>query len=340
MISKAILFPYYITLKIRHRLYDKGKKKTYSFDVPVICIGNVTVGGTGKTPMTEYAVRLYSEKYKVAVLSLGYKRKSRGFILVNENDTAERVGDEPLQIKRKFPNIAVAVDKNRKRGIENLLSQTERPDVIILDDGFQRREILPAKNVFLVDYNRPIFKDELLPLGRLRDLPSQIRRAKAVVITKCPEYLDEWGRDKMRKITRIKPGQEVFFSKVRYCQPRAIFEGLGDPRYIYSKTVYLFTGIANARPLEEWLIGQYDHIVHEKFPDHHKFTRGDVRKIRSYAHKNPLSILLTTEKDAQRLLHCPYVPEELKVRLFYLPIETDFVTEDDKARFDKYLLDI
>lgn len=340
MISKALLFPYYLTLKIRHKLYDKGKKATYSFDIPVICIGNVTVGGTGKTPMTEYAVRVYSEKYKVAVLSMGYKRKSKGFVVVGENDTADMVGDEPLQIKRKFPQITVAVDKNRKRGIDNLISLPDRPDVIILDDGFQRREILPRKNVFLVDYNRPIFKDELLPLGHLRDLPDQIRRAKAVVITKCPEYLDEWGCEKMRKLTHVKPDQEVFFSKIKYCQPKPIFEEIGDPRYIYSKTVFLFTGVANPRPLEEWLIGQYDAITNEKFPDHHKFTKNDIRKISNYAAKNPLSILLTTEKDAQRLRHCPFIPDSLKVRLFYLPIEVDFITEDYKNRFNQYLLDI
>ncbi|MBQ7575356.1 MAG: tetraacyldisaccharide 4'-kinase, partial [Bacteroidales bacterium] len=155
MISKVLLFPYYLTLKIRNSLYDSGRKATYSFDVPIICIGNVTVGGTGKTPMTEYAVRVYSEKYRVAVLSMGYKRRSKGFVVVGVNDSAEQVGDEPLQIKRKFPNITVAVDRNRKRGIDNLLSLADRPEVIILDDGFQRREIVPRKTVFLVDYNRP-----------------------------------------------------------------------------------------------------------------------------------------------------------------------------------------
>lgn len=339
MISKILLFPYYLTLKIRNSLYDSGRRAAHSFDVPVICIGNVTVGGTGKTPMAEYAVRLYSEKYRVAVLSMGYKRRSKGFLVVDVNDTAEKVGDEPLQIKRKFPDVTVAVDRNRRRGIENLLSQEKAPEVIILDDGFQRREILPQKTVFLVDYSRPIFKDELLPIGRLRDLPDQIRRARAVVITKCPEYMDEWECEKLRKLTRVKPDQELFFSKVKYCQPKPVFEDMGDPRYIYSKSVHLFTGVANPRPLEEWLCGQYDAISHEKFKDHHKYTKADIRKIRNYARRNPLSILLTTEKDAQRLRSAA-VPDDLKVRLFYLPIETDFLTEEDKVRFDSYLLDI
>ena len=339
MISKVLLFPYYLTLKIRNKLYDSGRKATYSFDTPVICIGNVTVGGTGKTPMAEYAVRVYLERYRVAVLSMGYKRRSKGFVVVGVDDTADQVGDEPLQIKRKFPNITVAVDRNRKRGIDNLLSLADRPEVIILDDGFQRREILPRKTVFLVDYNRPIFKDELLPIGRLRDLPDQIRRARAVVITKCPEYTDEWECEKLRKLTRVKPDQELFFSKVKYCQPKPIFEEVGDPRYIYSKSVYLFTGVANPRPLEEWLCGQYDTISHEKFKDHHKYTKSDIHKIKTYADKNPLSILLTTEKDAQRLRSAD-VPESLKVRLFYLPIEIDFLTDDDRQRFNQYLLDI
>lgn len=340
MISKALFFPYYITLKIRHRLYDKGKIKSYSYDVPVVCIGNVTVGGTGKTPMTEYAVRVYSGKYEhVAVLSMGYKRKGKGFKLVRPDDAVEEVGDEPLQIKKKFPDITVAIDRNRRRGIENLLALDEKPDVIILDDGFQRREVTPSKNIFLVDYNRPIFKDELLPMGRLRDLPDQIRRAETVVITKCPEYIDEWDREKMRKLTRVNPEQNLYFAKIKYCQPKPIFEEFGDNRYIYSKSVFLFTGVANPRPLEEWLCGSYDHIAHEKFPDHHKFTSADIRKIRSYAEHNPLSILLTTEKDAQRLKGNRHITDEMKVRMYYLPVEVEFLTYEETQRFNQYLLE-
>lgn len=340
MISKVLLFPYYITLKIRHRLYDRGKLKSYSYDVPVICIGNVTVGGTGKTPMTEYAVKVCSERYGcVAVLSLGYKRKGGGFKLVKVDDNVDSVGDEPLQIKRKFPAAVVAVDRNRRRGIENLLALETRPDVIILDDGFQRREISASRNVFLVDYNRPIFKDELLPIGRLRDLPDQIRRSKAVVITKCPEYIDDWDREKVRKLTRVKPEQDIYFAKIRYCQPKPVFEGVGDNRYIYSKSVFLFTGVANPRPLEEWLCGSYDHISHEKFPDHHKYTAADIHRIRAYAERNPLSVLLTTEKDAQRLRDNRHITEEMKVRMFYLPIEIEFLSAEESVQFNQYLVE-
>ena len=339
MISKTLLFPYYITLKIRHKLYDKGKKKTWSWDTPVICIGNVTAGGTGKTPMTEYIVRRYLDRGRVAVLSLGYKRKGRGFAIVKMEDSAEMVGDEPLQIKRKFPEAIVAVDKNRRRGIENLLALENKPDVIILDDGFQRREIVPSKNIFLVDYNRPIFKDELIPLGHLRDLPEQIRRAGTVVVTKCPEYLDEWDRDKIRKLTRVKQDQDLYFAKIKYCQPKPVFEGCGDNRYVYSKSVYLFTGVANPRPLEEWLCGYYDHITHERFPDHHKYTSADIRKIRRYAEHNPLCMLLTTEKDAQRLKGCVNIPDWLKLRMFYLPVEVEFLSEEETVRFNQNIIE-
>ena len=339
ILSKILLFPYYITLKIRNRLYDKGKMKTYSWDTPVICIGNVTAGGTGKTPMTEYAVKLYSQHCRVAVLSMGYKRKGKGFMLVKPEDTADMVGDEPLQIKRKFPNVTVAIDRNRKRGIDNLLALVDKPDVILLDDAFQRREIIPSKTIFLVDYNRPIFKDQLLPLGHLRDLPEQIRRADAVVVTKFPEYHSEWDCEKLRKLTRIKPGQEIYFSKIRYCQPKPVFEQYGDNRYIYSKSAYLFTGVANPRPLQEWLCGSYDEIATAKFQDHHKYTAADIFRIRVYAEKNPLCILLTTEKDAQRLRNNRFITEAMKVRMFYVPIEVEFLNGDETKRFNDYLLE-
>ena len=206
--SKTFLFPYWLVLKIRHFLYDKNIKKGSSWPVPVICVGNITVGGTGKTPHTEMIIRLLSEKYRIAVLSRGYKRESKGFRIAQVTDTFKEVGDEPLQIKQKFPHVTVAVCKSRREGIEKLLALPEaaqqvavqqaagqqgqtlqaafRPELIILDDGFQHRKVKPAHSVVLVNYNRPIVGDNLLPIGMLRDLPEQIKRAESVVITKSP----------------------------------------------------------------------------------------------------------------------------------------------------------
>lgn len=339
ILSKLCLFPYYLALKIRNSRYDKGKKKTFTFNVPIISVGNVNTGGTGKTPMTELIVRELKPYYKVAVLSMGYKRGTKGFRMVQTDDTAASVGDEPLQIKRKFPDISVAVDKKRERGVELLMAlpPETRPDVILLDDGFQYRALEHMKDVVLVDYNKPVFKDQLVPLGHLRDLPQSIRRAGAVVITKCPPYLDEWERAKMMQLDRICGSQEVFFSTVRYCAPKAVFDE-GDNRYIYSKEVYIFSGIADDNPLVFHLSDSYEKIFHKTFSDHHKFTPSDIRELRHFAKQHPLALLLTTEKDSQRLLHCGRLGDEVKKRLFYLPIETEFLTVEERRSFVSWLV--
>ena len=335
--SKIVLFPYWLTLKLRHRLYDKGKCKSYAFEVPVIGVGNVAVGGTGKTPMAEYLVDALSNGRRVAVLSMGYKRRSRGFRIVECDSTAEAAGDEPLQVKRKFPQITVAVDRNRKRGIETLLTLPNPPELIILDDAFQRREIRPQKSLLLIDSERPAAGDELLPLGRLRDLPEQISRADAVVFTKCPEWLDESDRERLRTENRIAPGQRVFFTRMDYGEPRAVFEGIGNNRYIYAKEAILITGIAHPKSLISSLMGRYWQVYTETFPDHHYFTRADIRSLWRAACNYPLSVLMTTEKDAQRLLHNRYIPDAMKERLFYVPVRTAFLTAAEEQSFLEFI---
>ena len=336
MISSVFLFPYWLVLRIRHALYDSGRLKSVSHPVPVISVGNVTVGGTGKTPMVEYLVRLLQGECRVAVLSRGYKRKGKGFHLVAEDDTAAVAGDEPLQIKRKFPDVLVAVDRNRNHGVEQLLALPEdrRPGLILLDDGFQYRRLKPSTDVVLVDYNRPIFKDNLLPVGRLRDLPEQVRRAKAVVVTRCPRVLDEWERSQVRQLTRLRPDQPIFFATVKYGEPLPVFRWEADKRYIYSKEVFLFSGVADDRPLRVQLSDRYEHIDHKRYGDHHCFTRHDLRVLARYVRRNPRAVLMTTEKDAQRLLHCRRLDGEVRRRLFYLPIETEFLTWEEGEAFD------
>lgn len=327
---------YRLILKIRHALYDSGRLKSRRHGVPVIDVGNVTAGGTGKTPMVEYLVNLLQGSCRVAVLSRGYKRKGKGFHEVTVDDTAAMVGDEPLQIKRKFPDITVAVDKDRNHGVDRLLELPDGrvPDLVLLDDGFQFRAIKPSADIVLVDYNRPVFKDRLLPWGRLRDLPEQIRRARVVVVTKSPRYLDEWERDKMRRLTRVRTDQPLLFATVRYLDPVPVFRWEADKRYIYSKDVYLFSGVADDRPLLAHLWDNYDNMAHKRFGDHHRFTRGDLRELGRYARRNPRAMLLTTEKDAQRLLHCRHLDAEVRRRLFYLPIEMEFLTPEEADAFE------
>ena len=230
----------------------------------------------------------------------------------------------------------MAVDKDRNHGVEQLLAlpEAERPQLVLLDDGFQYRKLKPATNLVLVDYNRPIFKDNLLPFGRLRDLPEQIRRADVVVMTKCPRYLDEWERGKLRQLTRLRPEQPLFFATVKYGDPLPVFRWEADKRYIYSKDVFLFSGVADDRPLRVQLTDRYEHIAHKRFGDHHRFTQADLHLLLREVRRNPRALLLTTEKDAQRLLHCENLDPEVRRRLFYLPIETEFLSWEEGEAFD------
>lgn len=322
MIDRILLFPYFLTLKLRHYLYDKGYKKSYKYDIPIISIGNITVGGTGKTPHAEMIIRELADKHRVALISRGYGRKTKGYKVVEVGDNHLDVGDEPLQIKRKFPSITVAVDSSRKRAIDTLLSlpEDERPTVIILDDAFQHRQITPSTSIVLVDYNRPIFNDHLLPFGRLRDLPQRISAADIVIVTKTPWYDENPDPTKWRKQLHLSPEQKLYFSKIDYCDFKPVFPGIGDNRYIYSPKAILFTGIANNKPFVDYIVGKYHIEEILQFSDHKNFSTQDIKKIISLSRKYTTAAIITTEKDAQRLRYHPAVTQDLKRRLLYLEI--------------------
>lgn len=328
MIDRILLFPYYLTLKLRHYLYDSGKIKSYKFPVPVICIGNITVGGTGKTPHAEMVIGdLLAKGEKVALVSRGYGRKTKGYRLVEVDDNYRDVGDEPLQIKRKFPSITVAVETSRKRAIDTLLSLPEesRPTVIVLDDAFQHREIVPSTSIVLVDYNRPIFQDRLLPLGRLRDLPERIKRADIVIVTKVPWFDENPKEEEWRKRLHLNRGQKLYFSKIEYCDLHPVFPEFGDNRYLYSPKAVLFSGIANNKPFIDYLVGKYQIMDVLKFIDHKDYSHFDIGKINSSSDQYPTAAVITTEKDAQRLRYHPSLLPELKKRLFYLEIKVNII---------------
>ena len=367
MIDKILLFPYWLSLKIRHFLYDAGLKKVRSADVPTICIGNITVGGTGKTPHTEMLIRTLLQDQEwggknLAVLSRGYKRKTKGFQQVTADGSAAAYGDEPLQIKKKFPGITVAVDGNRIEGCDFLahpekLQSSKKArkcmdknlpasDLIILDDAFQHRSLKPTLSIVLVDYNRPIFKDHLLPFGRLRDLPQRIAAADIVIVSKCPNEVNAWEKCTWAEnlgimnfdatscsgTRRNGKTQHIFFSTITYDAAEAVFPE-GNPRYIYTNRLVLFSGIANDAPLLNYLSSDYKIVRHFKFPDHHKFSRADIGTIASAAKEFPTSVLMTTEKDCQRIRDCKKIKEELKQRMFYSPIKTAFLTENETEKF-------
>lgn len=340
MIDRIILLPYFLSLKLRHLLYDKGVRKVSGTSVPSIGIGNITVGGTGKTPHTEMLLRMLLEdeswrRKNIAVLSRGYKRSTKGFRKVTLDGTAAEFGDEPLQIKKKFPFVTVAVDKNRVEGCR-LLSDpyTSAADLIILDDAFQYRALKPTLSIVLVDYSRPIFKDSLLPLGRLRDLPERIRKADIVIVSKCPAYLDDEERAAWRKNLRLTDTQKLYFTGIAYSQMEPVFPE-GESRYLYSKRLILFTGIANDRPLRQFLSGTYKVVRHISYPDHHKFTQRDMSEITHAADEFPTAIVTTTEKDSQRVKDLCNVPESLRTKLFRAPINVFFLTDEEKEDFKK-----
>lgn len=350
---------YGLALRVRHKLYDKGWKKRTAAAVPTICIGNVTAGGTGKTPHTEMLLRLLqeSEEWKgkqLAVLSRGYKRTSKGFQQVVADGTAAFCGDEPMQVKRKFPGVVVAVDADRVEGCGFLTNpetlagakkarRTQHPefpaaDLILLDDAMQHRRLTPTATIALVDYGRQPADDRLLPYGRLRDLPERLRTADIILVTKCPAYLSQQDREEC--IARLGLGDaapKVFFTTVTYDAPEGVFPEY-DPRYIYSHRLILFSGIANDKPLRDYLSDTYKIVKRMVFPDHHRFSEADIRRISTLSSENPTAALATTEKDAQRLRDYGEMPPGLRERMFQVPIRAVFFSEQEREEFRKALL--
>ncbi len=340
---------YGLVLRIRHLLYDKGWKKSFSAPVPTVCVGNITVGGTGKTPHVELLLRLLLAAGKQpAVLSRGYKRKLKGFQLLPADSSAALYGDEPVQIAHKFPEVPVAVDKDRVHGCGQLAAcHPEHPSChpersrgiscIVLDDAFQYRRLRATLNIVLVDFHRPVFKDRLLPWGRLRDLPKRLQAAQLVIVTKCPAELSAQEREAWRKDLHLSPEQQLFFTTLQYGTPLPVFPE-ADSHYLYAKQCTVLTGIANDEPLRNYLSDTYKIGQHIQFPDHHAYTRADIRHIAGAVKDSATSCVFTTEKDAQRLRDCRNVPQSIRERLFYVPVEAAFLQEEEQAAFTAALL--
>lgn len=374
MLDKVILLPYWLILRLRNRLYDKGLIKSAKADVPTICVGNVTAGGTGKTPHVEMILRMLQDNFKwgnsnIAVLSRGYKRTSRGFQQVTREGSAALFGDEPLQIKKKFPAVTVAVDKDRIEGADYLAhpekfkeskqaakcwnSDFPAADIIVLDDAYQYRKLKADLNIVLVDYNRPVTNDKLLPFGSLRDLPKRIYDADILIITKCPSDINDIEKEDFTRTLGFREfnsaehsvtgkngkKQTILFTSVHYESPQKVYS-TSDSRYFYSKSLVMFSGIAKDAPLVNYLSDYYKIIRAFRFPDHHKFTSADINGILSAIKHNPTASLCTTEKDAQRILDYVEMPHMLMERMFYIPIFVDFITEEEKQAFDAVLLNL
>lgn len=372
MIDRILLFPYYWVLNLRRKYYGRQGRRFHVTDVPSLCIGNVTAGGTGKTPMVELVLRtlLESEEWKnsnIAVLSRGYKRESKGFQQVVTDGAATMFGDEPLQIKKKFPSVTVVVDKNRVEACNILQNpkilesgrkargcwhkQLPPADYIVLDDAFQYRKLKTRGTIVLVDYNRPVFNDMLLPLGGLRDLPERVTEADVVVVTKCPPSglpdqeritfagrlgISDYSAGTFKGKTPAGRSITLLFARISYGTPLPVYP-VAEVRYVYSKTVILVSGIARDTPMRDYLSDNYRIVKRMRFPDHHKFRWSDIDRIQRAIRKHPTTPIVTTEKDAQRLQDFPGMPEEIMERIFTLPIKTEFLSDEERKLFEEYV---
>lgn len=322
---------------VRNMLFDSGVLKEQTYERPVICIGNITAGGTGKTPHTEMLLRLLLPHYRVAVLSRGYKRRSRGFRLATLKSTMREIGDEPWQMKQKFPEAIVAVDGDRRRGIQRLLTdeQTRDVDVILLDDAFQHRYVRAGMSILLTDYHRLITDDYLLPAGRLREPCQAVNRASAVIVTKCPTDMKPIDYRIINKALSLKPFQQLFFSTFHYGKLRRLFgDTPGQAEELTPDThVLLLTGIATPQQMMMDLQRITRHITPLSFPDHHEFKAHDVQRIESAftAMQGSKRLIITTEKDASRLLLIQNLTPIVRRHIFVLPIEVAFLRGQDEA---------
>jgi tetraacyldisaccharide 4'-kinase len=321
---------YHIVLTLRHKLYDWHFFKVTRFEKPVICVGNLRLGGTGKTPHTEYLVNLLKGTYSVATLSRGYGRKTKGFLLANDTSTSEDLGDEPLHYFRKFPGIQVAVDEDRVDGVRKLLLSPYNAEVVLLDDAFQHRSLKAGLNILLTEYGHLYTDDFLFPAGTLRDVRSAAKRAHLIVVSKAPKELSE--TEKTQIIRKLKPleHQKVFFSYMEYAPLQALnpkAERFGNEP---ADAIVAFCGIAHPEPFVEELKKQYKTVDFVPFADHHPYTEEDLKSImkRFENLRGEKKNIITTEKDAARLTNSPYLCMFESAPLYALPVKVRFIEEE------------
>ncbi len=344
--STLVLMPlskiYGMIVSVRNRMFDIGILKQQEFDVPIVVIGNIAVGGTGKTPHTEYIIDTLKNKYHIGVLSRGYKRHTKGFVMANNRTTPYDIGDEPYQMYQKFgEDVIIAVCENRCHGITELLRIDNKINLILLDDAFQHRYVKPKASIVLTEYNRPIFNDKLLPLGRLRESQYALNRTDIVVVTKCPSEMKPMDYRIFKNNLNLYPYQKLFFSRYNYGDLVPIFPD--DTTYIPyidwlndDDTILLVTGIANPRPLIKHIRQFRAKVKLKLFPDHHNFTQNDIDEILGKYNtlKGTRKFIITTEKDAVRFANNQYFPKQLKASTFYLPIKVQFLPQSSETFVD------
>ena len=344
-INKGLLplsWLYGLGVKFRNTLFDIGVLKSRDFQIPIISVGNITVGGTGKTPHVEYLVRLLKDQFHVAVLSRGYKRKSKGFVMASTKTTMPEIGDEPYQMKQKFPKVTVAVDKNRCQGIDLLADNDKHLDVILLDDAFQHRYVKPGINILLVDYHRLIIYDKLLPAGRLREPMTGKNRADIVIVTKCPTTLKPMEYRVITRAMNLYPYQHLYFTTLEYDELRPMFPQTPKKMtmsQLADKNVLLLSGIASPEQMEHDLSPLSPNLVPLTFSDHHQFKQKDIQLINeTFAAMPAPKLIITTEKDATRLQLAETLSDEVRKNLYVLPVRIKFMQEQED-NFNNQIID-
>lgn len=341
---KLFLIPlsylYQLGVAFRHRLFDWGILKQEKFDIPVICIGNITVGGTGKTPMSEMVIAYMSQMHHVALISRGYGRRTKGYIEVTPDAHYRDVGDEPLQIKRKFPDTVVVVCEKRVEGIRRIRQEHPEIDLVIMDDGFQHRHVDPKINIVMIDATRPIQYDRMLPAGNLRDLPSQLHRAHYFIVTKCPENMAPIDRRILRKVLIQIAYQRVYFTRFESFRPQPLFPDEVEGGLCYGQQVVAMSGIGNPGPFVEGLRPNYKVVADLRFDDHHVYRVKDMNVIGNLLQKHPDAAVIMTEKDAVKLTNPEKIPAEIRKKMYFLPINISFIEDSETDFLQKLECDV
>lgn len=343
-----ILFPlsliYGFVVFLRNFFFDAGILKSTRFPLPVISVGNLTAGGTGKTPHVLYLAGQLKRDHRIAVLSRGYKRRTKSFFLADSGSAVKEIGDESRQIKSRFPDLVVAVDNKRVHGIERLMKDFPDLDAVILDDAFQHRSVHPGLSIVLVDHERPVFRDYLLPLGNLRECRRNINRADLVVVTKCPPDMNAEQRESFAAKLHLHRGQPVFFTRYAYGNPLPVFENETHAIELHKEkkdnpVVFLVTGIADSSPLKKHLDQVLTIGGEMRFADHHFYSTADIRTLekRFLELRAERKIILTTEKDATKLRELAGEFQKIGAFLYYIPIEVIF-PDDGEKRFNELVI--
>ena len=338
IVFKLLSYIYRMVIAIRHWLFDINVLKSQKFNIPIICVGNITVGGTGKTPTAEMIIDTMKPTYKVALLSRGYGRRTEGYREVTLDSSYRDVGDEPLQIKLKFPDVLVVVCEKRVEAIRRIEAEHPEINLIVMDDGFQHRHVDPRINVVVLDYTRPVFEDDFLPVGNLRDNLNSLYRAHYFIVTKCPEDMQPLDQRMWRKDLQLVAYQKIYFTRV---VPTAAVPLFQTPNHLREgDEVIVMSGIGNPKPFVKGVRKHYNVVANLVYPDHHVYTVEDIEKIVSHIKQHPNAMLLTTEKDAVKLRRSRRVPDLMRERLFYQPVKVEFLEGSDENFFETLKSDL